>query len=170
MRRVMENSTNDFVLFTKETELLQHYLELEKSRFPDKFDFEIHIDDALLAEEELYIPGMLVQPHLENAIWHGLRYSEEKGLLSLRFAKAANTIQIMIEDNGIGIAESKKHKTANQKKREGRGIANTHERIAILNELYRRNITCTVVDKQAPQQGVKVEITVPFLKNFSHEN
>ena len=170
MRRVMENSTNDFVLLSKETELLQHYLELEKSRFPDKFDFDIHIEDALLAEEELYVPGMLVQPHLENAIWHGLRYSEEKGLLSLHFVKKGDSIQITIEDNGIGIAESKKYKTANQKKQTGRGIANTHERIAILNELYRRNIACTVIDKQPPQQGVKVEITVPFLKNFSHEN
>ena len=55
-------------------ELLNNYLELEKSRFPDKFDFKVVVDDALLAEEQLYIPGMLVQPHLENAIWHGLRY------------------------------------------------------------------------------------------------
>lgn len=164
MRRVMENSKEDFVLFSKEVELLQNYLELEKSRFPDKFDFRIQIDDSLLADEYLYIPGMLIQPHLENAIWHGLRYIENKGLLQLNFIKTAAGIQITIEDNGIGIAESKKTKTENQKKHSGRGITNTLERIKILNELYHHNITCIVHDKPGPDNGVIVKITTPLLK------
>jgi tetratricopeptide (TPR) repeat protein len=161
MRRVMENSKEDFVLFSKEIELLQNYLELEKSRFPDKFDFRITIDDELYADEHLQIPGMLIQPHLENAIWHGLRYIEDKGLLQLSFNKTKNGMEIIIEDNGIGIAESKKNKTANQKKQSGRGIANTHERIKILNELYHDNISCKVTDKPAEEHGVRVEIRVP---------
>ena len=163
MRRVMENSKEDFVLFSKEVELLQNYLELEKSRFPDKFDFKINIDDALLADEHLFFPGMLIQPHLENAIWHGLRYIENKGLLQLKFIKTASGIQITIEDNGIGIAESKKTKTENQKKHSGRGISNTLERIRILNELYHHNITCMVQDKRGPGNGVIVKITTPLL-------
>lgn len=163
MRRVMENSKEDFVLFSKEVELLQNYLELEKSRFPDKFDFKIDIDDALLADEHLFFPGMLIQPHLENAIWHGLRYIENKGLLQLKFIKTASGIQITIEDNGIGIAESKKTKTENQKKHSGRGISNTLERIRILNELYHHNITCMVQDKREPGNGVIVKITTPLL-------
>lgn len=167
MRRVMENSKEDFVLFPKEIELLENYLELEKSRFSDKFDFDIGIDDALLVDEHVYIPGMLVQPHLENAVWHGLRYMDEKGFLQLRFVKSGDNIDIFIEDNGIGIAESKKHKTNNQKKHSGRGITNTFERIKILNELYRHHITCEVEDKQAPGRGVKVKITVPYLKKPS---
>lgn len=170
MRRVMENSKEDFVLFSKEMELLQNYLDLEKSRFPDKFDFHIAIDDALLADEHLYIPGMLIQPHLENAIWHGLRYMEAKGHLQLSFTKEATGVQIIIEDNGIGIAESKKSKTENQKKHSGRGITNTLERIKILNELYHQDITCQVEDKQAPQHGVKVKISVPLLKNPRYED
>ena len=159
----MENSKEDFVLFSKEVELLQNYLELEKSRFPDKFDFKIDIDDALLADEHLFFPGMLIQPHLENAIWHGLRYIENKGLLQLKFIKTASGIQITIEDNGIGIAESKKTKTENQKKHSGRGISNTLERIRILNELYHHNITCVVQDKREPDNGVIVKITTPIL-------
>ncbi|MFT3680476.1 MAG: histidine kinase [Ferruginibacter sp.] len=170
MRRVMENSKEDFVLFAKELELLQHYLELEKSRFPDKFDFDVKIDEELLVDEQLYIPGMLVQPHLENAVWHGLRYMDEKGLLQLSFTKLGQSIAIVIEDNGIGIAESKKNKTVNQKKHSGRGITNTFERIKILNELYHENITCTVEDKQTPGHGVKVKIIVPLLKTIKHEN
>jgi tetratricopeptide (TPR) repeat protein len=165
MRRVMENSKEDFVLFSKETELLQNYLELERSRFPDKFDFEITIDDELYAGEGLCIPGMLIQPHLENAIWHGLRYMEEKGSLQLSFSKSPKGMDILIEDNGIGIAESKKNKTVNQQKHSGRGITNTLERIKILNELYHHQITCVVEDKTAPDRGVRVKITVPLIKS-----
>ena len=165
MRRVMENSKEDFVLFSKEIELLQNYLELERSRFPDKFDFKIHTDDSLYANEELSIPGMLIQPHLENAIWHGLRYMDTKGLLQLRFTQVNKGMKITIEDNGIGLAESKKAKTVNQQKHNGRGITNTLERIKILNELYHHNITCVVEDKPAPDRGVRVTITVPLLKS-----
>lgn len=170
MRRVMENSKNDFVSFAKETELLQNYLELEKSRFPDKFDYNIHIDDALYAAEGFFVPCMLIQPHLENAIWHGLRYMEEKGFLQLSFTKTGKGMDVLIEDNGIGIAASKKTKTVNQQKHSGRGITNTLERISILNELYHQDITCTVEDKPAPGRGVKVTITMPVLKQFAHED
>jgi hypothetical protein len=171
MRRVMENSKNDFVLFSNEVELLKNYLELEKSRFPDKFDFTIRIDDALYAGEHIFLPGMLIQPYLENAIWHGLRYISYKGLLQLSFTKGSkDTINILIEDNGIGIAESKKSKTANQKKYSGRGIANTMERIKILNELYHQHITCNVEDKREPGSGVIVQLTVPILKDIQYED
>ena len=164
MRRVMENSKEDFVQFSKEVELLQNYLELERSRFPDKFDFKISIDDALYADEDLLIPGMLIQPHLENAIWHGLRYMETKGFLELGFVKKQNTVYITIEDNGVGIAQSKKSKTVNQQKHNGRGMSNTLERIKILNELYHQNITCIVEDKPEPATGVKITLTVPITK------
>lgn len=170
MRNVMENSKEDFVLFSKEIELLTNYLELERSRFPDKFNFEINIDDALLANEQLYIPGMLIQPHLENAVWHGLRYIDDKGLLKLNFTGNSSTIEIRIEDNGIGIAGSKKSKTSNQQKHNGRGISNTLERIRILNELYRQDISCVVEDITAPGHGVKVTLIVPFLKSRKNEN
>ncbi len=167
MRRVMENSKEDFVLFSNEMELLENYLELEKSRFPEKFDFSIHTDDALLAEENLYIPGMLIQPHLENAIWHGLRYKEEKGFLKLKFEKSGNGMLITIEDNGIGIEESKKFKTQNQKKHTGRGISNTMERIRILNELYHQHISCHVEDRPEEGVGARVKLFVPLIKNFT---
>ncbi len=170
MRRVMENSKDDFVLFNKEIELLQNYLDLEKSRFTDKFDFKIDIDVKLYANEELYVPGMLIQPYLENAIWHGLRYKNEKGLLQLSFLQTNNNIKIIIEDNGAGIAESKKNKTINQQKQKGRGISNTLERIKILNELYHHNITCVVEDKALPSHGVKVSLNIPLITKKKNEN
>ncbi|WP_375191077.1 histidine kinase [Chryseobacterium sp.] len=147
MRGVMENSTEDFIPFQQELDLLQNYLALEKTRFADKFDYEIHVDESLNTQS-LKVPGMLVQPFLENAIWHGLRYRTTKGFLNLSFEKENEQLKIIIEDNGIGIEESKKQKTEHQKARKGRGMKNTLERIDLLNDLYKKEISCTVKDKE----------------------
>lgn len=156
MRGVMENSAEDFIPFHQELDLLQNYLSLEKTRFADLFDFEIKVDDKL-NQQNLLIPGMLIQPFLENAIWHGLRYRTEKGFLKVDFENNNQYLKITIEDNGIGIEESKKQKTAHQKNREGRGMKNTLERVRLLNDLYRKNITCVVRDSK---NGVLVEIKI----------
>ncbi|MFZ4927502.1 tetratricopeptide repeat-containing sensor histidine kinase [Chryseobacterium sp. Mn2064] len=158
MRGVMENSTEDFIPFQQELDLLQNYLALEKTRFADKFDYEIEVDENLNLQSQM-LPGMLVQPFLENAIWHGLRYRTEKGLLKLMFEKSEQYLKITIEDNGIGIEESKKQKTQHQKTREGRGMKNTLERIQLLNDLYKKNINCSVKDKEN-SKGVLVVITI----------
>ncbi|UTX48383.1 histidine kinase [Chryseobacterium sp. MA9] len=158
MRGVMENSTEDFIPFQQELDLLQNYLALEKTRFADKFDYEIAVDEALNMQN-LQIPGMLIQPFLENAIWHGLRYRTEKGFLKLNFEKNESHLKILIEDNGIGIEESKKQKTQHQKTREGRGMKNTVERIQLLNDLYKKDITCSVKDKEN-NSGVLVTIQI----------
>lgn len=147
MRGVMENSTEDFIPFQQELDLLQNYLALEKTRFADKFDYEIHVDESLNTQS-LKVPGMLVQPFLENAIWHGLRYRTTKGFLNLSFEKENEQLKIIVEDNGIGIEESKKQKTEHQKARKGRGMKNTLERIDLLNDLYKKEISCTVKDKE----------------------
>ncbi|PWW19710.1 histidine kinase [Chryseobacterium sp. AG844] len=147
MRGVMENSTEDFIPFQQELDLLQNYLALEKTRFADKFDYEIEVDENLNMQN-LQVPGMLIQPFLENAVWHGLRYRTEKGFLTLSFEKSESHLKILIEDNGIGIEESKKQKTEHQKTREGRGMKNTLERIQLLNDLYKKDIQCSVKDKE----------------------
>ncbi|MBW7676751.1 tetratricopeptide repeat-containing sensor histidine kinase [Chryseobacterium chendengshani] len=154
MRGVMENSAEDFIPFHHELDLLQNYLALEKTRFAEKFDYEIIVDENL-NRQNLQIPGMMVQPFLENAIWHGLRYRTEKGFLKLTFKKENQHLKICIEDNGIGIEESKKQKTVHQKNREGRGMKNTLERIRLLNDLYQKGITCSIKDSE---KGVMVEI------------
>ncbi|MGE8528412.1 MULTISPECIES: histidine kinase [Chryseobacterium] len=158
MRGVMENSTEDFIPFQQELDLLQNYLALEKTRFADKFDYEVDVDENLNVHSQ-QVPGMLVQPFLENAIWHGLRYRTEKGFLKLSFEKEEQYLKVTIEDNGIGIEESKKQKTQHQKTREGRGMKNTLERIQLLNDLYKKNITCAVKDKEN-NSGVLVIIKI----------
>lgn len=163
MRGVMENSSEDFIPFQQELDLLQNYLALEKTRFADKFDYEIEVDESLNTQS-LKVPGMLIQPFLENAIWHGLRYRTEKGFLSLKFEKNNDSLNIFIEDNGIGIEESKKQKTEHQKSRKGRGMKNTLERIALLNDLYKQSIECKITDKKE-EPGVFVEISFKLINS-----
>ncbi|MCB0471930.1 MAG: histidine kinase, partial [Flavobacteriaceae bacterium] len=86
MRSVLENSEEDFIPLEKEIELLQLYLKLEHSRFRDKFDYELIVDKHIdIGQFE--IPPMLLQPYVENAVWHGLRYKEEKGFLKVELQK-----------------------------------------------------------------------------------
>ena len=122
MRAVLENSEEDFIPLSKEIELLDLYVKLEHSRFPEKFDYKIDIDKNI--DIDAYeIPPMLLQPYIENAIWHGLRYKEEKGLLTINMQpKDKDSIEIIIEDNGVGRKKSAQLKTSNQKKQKSKGM------------------------------------------------
>jgi len=162
MRNTMENSNKDFVTLANEIENLTKYLELEHLRFKDKFDFEIKVDEKL-DHDSIWIPNMIVQPHLENAIWHGLRYKEQKGLLKMNVALAGTKILITIDDDGIGPTRSSELKTHNQKAHQSRGLTNTKERMTLLNELYKTKMAFTVTEKESPETGTIVEITFPII-------
>lgn len=162
MRNMMENSNKDFISLGSEIEQLKKYLDLEHLRFQDKFDYEITVDENL-DTETTFVPNMLIQPHLENAIWHGLRYRETKGLLQLRFGIKNNKISVLIDDDGIGLSKSAELKTRNQKVHQSRGLTNTKERISLLNELYKSNIAFSITEKNSGTTGTLVEITFPIL-------
>ncbi len=160
MRNMMENSNKDFIPLSVELAQLKEYLQLEHMRFSDKFSYTIDVDESIDADA-LQIPNMLVQPQLENAIWHGLRYKETKGNLSLKIFLENNNLVIKVEDNGIGIRRSRELKTEHQRQHQSRGMTNTNERISLLNNLYRTHISLQVEDKQGNETGVIVMIIVP---------
>ncbi len=156
MRGIMENSTNDLIPVAVEIDLIKNYLSLEKSRFHDKFDFELIIDEKIDLDSS-QVPSMLIQPFIENAIWHGLRYKEEKGFINVSFQNEGNHIKTTIIDNGIGIEKSKTLKTKHQNQHKGRGMTNTLERIKLLNELYSHWINYEIKDSEA---GVMVILKI----------
>lgn len=163
MRSTMENSNKDFVTLASELDSLKKYLELEHLRFRDKFDFEINVDDRL-DRETIWIPNMILQPHVENAIWHGLRYKEGKGLLKVNFMLDGTTIVITVDDDGIGITKSAELKTHNQRAHESRGMTNTKERLDLLNDLYKTKLAFSINEKKSPETGTIVEITFPIIE------
>ncbi|KIX21135.1 regulator of cell autolysis [Flavobacterium sp. 316] len=162
MRNMMENSNKDFISLSNEIEQLKKYLDLEHLRFQDKFEFQVIVDENL-DSETVFIPNMILQPHLENAIWHGLRYKEGKGYLVLKFELKQKDVLITIDDDGIGLTQSKNLKTANQKVHQSRGMTNTLERIKLLNELYKMQVTFKITEKEKPRTGTTVQLVVPLL-------
>jgi tetratricopeptide (TPR) repeat protein/anti-sigma regulatory factor (Ser/Thr protein kinase) len=156
MRLVLENSQEDFIPFRKEQEILTLYLKLEHYRFRDKFDYEIKIDETIDADR-IEVPPMLTQPYIENAVWHGLRYKNEKGKLSLSFQQEKGDLVVEIKDNGIGRRKSTELKTENQKKHKSTGLKNIHERLAIINQVYKTNYRVQVED---PGEGTGTHVRI----------
>ncbi|PKQ43749.1 sensor histidine kinase [Confluentibacter flavum] len=161
MRAVLENSEEDFIPLEKEIELLQLYTKLEHFRFKDKFDYTIHIDENITIED-FVIPPMLLQPYIENAVWHGLRYKKSKGHLSITIAQTKNDeITITIADNGIGREQSKALKTENQQKQNSKGMGNIKKRVSILNAMYKDKVDVFIEDYQDEEDtGTKVVVTL----------
>ena len=158
MRSVLENSDEDFIPFTKEVELLELYVKLEHNRFKEKFDYTINIDENINLED-FSIPPMLLQPYIENAIWHGLRYKEEKGVLEIHISKVdANSISVVIIDDGVGRKRSIELKTKNQLKQKSKGMSTIQKRIEILNDMYQDRIDIKVSDAFEDGTGTKVEL------------
>ena len=158
MRSVLENSDEDFIPLTKEIELLELYVKLEHNRFKDKFDYRITVDETI--HLDLFsIPPMLLQPYIENAIWHGLRYKESKGILEISIhQKDDTTLSIEILDDGIGRKRSQELKTKNQLKQKSKGMSTIKNRIAILNDMYKERIKVSVSDAFDNEIGTKVEL------------
>ena len=163
MRSILDNSESDFIPLSNEISLLELYLQLEHSRFADKFNYDFKVDENIDIKN-YQIPPMLIQPYIENAIWHGLRYKESGGLLSVSIAKEKDNLAITIQDNGIGRTKSQELKSENQKKMKSRGIKNTQKRLEILEKIYKKQIHLSIKDVQENGEGTLVEIIIPKLE------
>jgi len=160
MRDVMENSQEDFISLAKEIDILEVYLKLENHRFKDKFDYSFTVDKSINIEDAS-IPPMLIQPYIENAVWHGLRYKEEKGFLKVDISQQKNNIIVTIEDNGIGRKKSQELKTENQKSQQSTGIKNINSRLKIIEEVFKTKLDVVIEDANiAEQSGTKVTVKI----------
>ena len=161
MRAVLENSEEDFIPLQKEIELIELYTKLEHFRFKDKFEYTINIDKTI--DIEAYqIPPMLLQPYIENAVWHGLRYKNDMGLLEISITKKQKgVIAITIADNGIGRKKSNSLKTQNQQKHNSKGLGNIKKRVSILNQMYKDKVDVYIDDNTTEGDvGTKVVVTL----------
>ncbi|WP_432709874.1 ligand-binding sensor domain-containing protein [Pedobacter sp.] len=155
IRKNLEICTKSYISLQEELEYLELYLSLEKKRFGDKLHYEISISPDI-DKEETFIPSMLLQPYIENAIWHGIMPLEEGGELKITISMDEHA-DLMIEvcDNGVGIDNSLKHKkfTHNSK-----GMNLTQERINLLNQIATNPIQIQV--KQNGISGTSVKILI----------
>jgi sensor histidine kinase YesM len=160
MRDVMENSQEDFIPLAKEIDILEVYLKLENHRFKDKFDYSFSVDKGINTEDAL-IPPMLIQPYIENAVWHGLRYKDEKGFLKVEISQVENDIIVTIEDDGIGRKKSQELKTENQKTLQSTGIKNIDSRLKIIEDIFKTKLDVTIEDAdKTNQSGTLVTVKI----------
>jgi two-component system LytT family sensor kinase len=161
MRRVLDQSGKDFVPLSEELEQLELYLELEKERFGGKFDYTLTIDEKLSeAPENLDLPPMILQPFVENAIWHGLRYREAGGELEIIVEEVKGRPVVVIRDNGIGRQKSAKLKTENQRRHKSAGVETSRQRLELVNEHYGRNYGLKIHDAFPGSEHVGTEVRV----------
>lgn len=166
MRMVLDYSKQDFISLREEIELNELYLKLEHFRFRDKFDYDfINKVDATYLDTK--VPPMLIQPFIENAVWHGLRYKENKGHLKVTFEQSDDVIQVVIVDDGIGRVRSKALKTKNQLNHKSTGLNNVINRLIVLNKAYGQNFEVEVVDLYPDQDdtGTKAILKIPIKRH-----
>ena len=140
-----------------------NYLALQKVRFSDQFDYELEVDNSL-DPESTFIPPMLAQPFIENAIEPGIRNLGAKGKFNIRFIRSNNTLMLEIEDNDIGREKAQELLNQRDKTHKSMATAITSERIAILNRKLKRKITMEIVDlkdERGEAKGTRVVFGVP---------
>lgn len=158
MREVLEYSQEDFIPLSKEIEILELYLNLEHFRFKNDFDFVFEVDSKIKTDD-YQIPPMLLQPFVENAIWHGLRYKKEKGMLKVHFTQKENYVEILISDDGIGREKSKESKTLNQKKMKSTGIKNVKNRLEIIKNVFKKDLEIAITNlNENTKEGTVVKV------------
>lgn len=171
VRQVLNFSSKSLVILYEELEVTKLNVELELLRFEDKFDFEVKVD-TLVDLKELYVPPLIMQPIVENAIWHGLLPLKNlrKGKLIIEINADDACLYITIEDNGVGRG-FKKDNIGNLK--ESKGIEITKQRILNVNNLLNKNVANLVyedvVDNFSKVVGTRVKIILSILKTLENE-
>ncbi len=167
IRLILDHSATETTSLQNELELLNLYIEMEQLRFEQRFDSLINID-ANLNPNNIEIPTMLIQPYIENAIWHGLLHKEEKGKLLIEFRLFnKNIIEVIIEDNGIGRKKAAELKSKEVLKEKSYGMTISGDRLKIVNQLYNQQASCDVedlFDEYNRPCGTRVTLKLPFIE------
>ena len=165
IRITLDQSSKPFVSLENTIDYLQRYIEMEKIR-TSNFTHTIEIDEDL-TQNDIVLPPMLIQPFIENAIWHGAASPGQPMKIDIRFEKEQQQLLCIIDDNGIGIERSLKNKDA-QLGHDPVGIDNIKQRIRVLNDKYNMQSTITIEDKSnlAPKNGTGtiVKLRLPIKK------
>ena len=160
MRLILENSPKEFIPLETEIEILNKYLETQKLRFEDRFDYYITVSEEL-SQQSTLIPPMITQPFIENAIEHGQLHTVEGGKIEINFSKNKSMLHIVIIDNGIGRSSAEKLKKNKQHKSMAMKI--TRDRIDNLNKKYKTDGFLHIEDlNKNSKSGTKLLISLPY--------
>jgi putative methionine-R-sulfoxide reductase with GAF domain/two-component sensor histidine kinase len=164
IRLILDNSNSKNVSLTNELEALKLYIEMEALRFDKKFSYEIRVEGNL-GTDTIELPPLIIQPYVENAIWHGLLHKETNGHLSIRVSMNGDSmLQCIIEDNGVGRDKAKKLKSKTATSRKSLGMQLTENRLSLLNKHAELNASIEIIDLKNGHEeaaGTKVILKIP---------
>ena len=165
IRLVLDNSRSDQVSLRDEMEALRLYIELEAMRFVGRFSYSIDLSPKL-DTSSIEVPPMLVQPYVENAIWHGLMHKESEDChLQVKAFPQNGRLAIVVEDNGIGREMARQLKSKSATLHKSHGMKVTAERIEIINQIYQARATVEIEDlknEQGEAAGTRVSLFLPL--------
>ncbi len=167
IRIVLENSQKNTISIDEELAAIELYLEIETLRFKDKFIYTINISNEI-DTANCKVPPLLLQPFLENSIWHGLMNinDDRKGVLAFSMNIIDDNIVCVIEDNGVGRYKAKEIKDRSKREHKSLGSEITNERVELFNYENNKRITMRYIDKYSSDniaEGTIVEITIPII-------
>lgn len=165
IRLILDNSHSKNVLLSNEIEALRLYIDMESLRFDNKFTYEITVDRNVNTDS-IEVPPLIIQPYIENAIWHGLLHKQEAGHLDIHISQLkAGMLQCVIEDNGVGRERAAELKSKTVTKKKSLGMELTENRLLLLNKYAQVHSSVEIVDLKNEQQeaaGTKVILKIPF--------
>jgi putative methionine-R-sulfoxide reductase with GAF domain len=166
IRLILDNSNNKNVILSNELEALRLYIEMEALRFDKKFTYRIILEDGVNADS-IEVPPLIIQPYVENAIWHGLLHKETEGSLTITVSIISETmIRCEIEDDGIGRDRARELKSKSSVTRKSLGIKLTESRLSLLNRYAASTAGVDIIDLKDPEsqaEGTKVILRIPIL-------
>ncbi len=164
MRLVLENSQYSEVSLKEDMQALELYMQLESIRLTHPFTYKFHIENTIDVEETT-IPPLILQPFVENAIWHGLQNKPGPGHINIYISKKDNILHAAVEDNGVGRDISKKNVQPLLVKKESLGMKLTGERLKLLNELKNIKADFKITDlftNGNSSAGTRVDLSLPI--------
>jgi len=161
-RLILANSADSLIPLEKEMEMLKYYLRLEKMRFEEQLEYDLNVESSINIENT-FIPVMLVQPFVENAILHGIQTKKSTGKVNIQFNdKGANQLQCIIEDNGIGRKAAKAKQAASKNNRKSYSMAIAKDRIDLINKIEGATLEIVdLYDASNKATGTRIIITLP---------
>ena len=133
IRMVLNNSKRSFVSLAEELEMLELYLQMEKLRFKNSFDYTLHKKNGI-DTDTIFIPPLLLQPFVENAVWHGLMHKKDNGRLDVDVSTEKNILYCVITDNGVGRSAATAFQSKSAEKQKSMGMEITKHRMALIND------------------------------------
>lgn len=162
IRLILDQSRSAYISLEQEVNMLRLYLELEEMRFEKKFTYSLALDSNINVSKTL-IPGMLIQPIVENAIKHGIEHKEGKAIINISFSLKDSILLCRVTDNGIGRINAEKYKTSNTHKSAATSIIK--ERMDALSSIYNIKLsykTEDLIDEEGNPEGTSVTIEIPI--------